>query len=202
MTFFTLCCKNVNGSVLVWERFTFHVNSREFWKFGSVWRKRCFPLPPWHVGDRGETELRNSPAESYFWKTGVQLKSHPGQCDEWEPGQWKNYSWLQEELNGPYKESSPKKKKKKDKEKKPGCKKSSLPVENYYCQITGYALKAAFMYIPSIVLWDDPAIKDTPNHCLLSWKRYLLSEATLKNLNSLQGNTKMSRLTDIRQDRY
>lgn len=94
------------------------------------------------------------------------------------------------------------KKKKKDKEKKPGCKKSSLPVENYYCQITGYALKAAFMYIPSIVLWDDPAIKDTPNHCLLSWKRYLLSEATLKNLNSLQGNTKMSRLTDIRQDRY
>lgn len=109
-TFFTLCCKNASGSVLVWERFTFHI-LREFWKFGSVWRKRCFPLPLWHVGARGEAELRHLQLKAVSERQECSWNHTQGSVRSERPAQWsqwKNYNWLQEGLNGLCEESSTK----------------------------------------------------------------------------------------------
>lgn len=139
-------------------------------------------MPVWHVGDRGEAELRHSPPKSYFWKPGVQLKSQPGQCDEWEACAVKSVENLELVSRGTgwalwrviYK--------KRTRRKILGVKNPHCPLENYNCQITGYVLKAAFMYIINSVFWHDPVIKDIPNLCLLSWKCYLLSEVTLSKI--------------------
>lgn len=152
----------------------------------KIWKCVKKKVLLWHVSDRGEAELRHS-------LTGVQLKSHPGQCHEWGTCAVNSLEKLQLASRGTewaLWQSSTKKR----------TRRKSLGVKNTTAR--SQVLKAAFMYSTSNVFWDDPAIKDITNCCLLSWKCYLLSEVTKKNLNSLQGNKKMSRITDTRQDRY
>ena len=152
-----------------------------------MWLKKVPPMSLWHMDDRREAKLMYSSAESYFWKTGVQLKSYPWQRDYWEACAMKSAEKLQLASVGSEGALWPVIWKEKDKGKNPGTdllgvKKSLLPVENYNCQITGYILKAAFMYIISIAFWVDRAVKYIPNCCSFSWKCCFLSEMTLSKI--------------------
>lgn len=177
-----------------------------------MWLKKVPPMPLWHVDDRREAKLMHSSAESYFWKTGVQLKSYPWQCDYWEACAMKSVEKLQLTSTGiEWAIWLVIWKKKGEGEKAwyrfagcnkilTACGKLQLPDHRVYSESCFYGHhKYCF---PG---WSSNKVHPK---LLFAFMAMLLPfwDDILKNLNSLcgksGGNKKMSRLKDIRLDRY
>lgn len=144
-------------------------------------------------------------AESCFWKAGVQLKSHPGQCDEWEACAVKSEEKLQLASRGTEWALWGVIYKKKNKNKR--TRRKSLGVKNPHCplQLPDHRVctQSCFYVHHQYCFLGGSSNKGHPK--LLSAFMEMLPPFwgdTLKNLNSLWGNKKTSRLTDIRQGRY